>query len=107
MAKYKKLKDTLAYGQYKIFLIVSFWEKLKNLLIWEHPVKTKYALAALIIAFIVYNSLPWRVLFFLGVLARAKKGYKFYEKTRKHNKLILYEIICLAAKNHPEMKQNV
>lgn len=73
-AKYKKIKNYLAYGQYKIFLMTSFFEKLKNLLIWEHPAKTKIAMLVLFVFFIVYNIIPFREIFVASVLLRARKG---------------------------------
>ncbi|KRX00463.1 hypothetical protein PPERSA_03196 [Pseudocohnilembus persalinus] len=106
--KYRQLKDGLAVLQYNIFLLASFLEKLKNLVIWEHPAKTKLALIVLLIALVLVSILPFREIIIILILLRARKGKKAFKEIREHNRFVLKQVLThILSQEVPDFKMNI
>ena len=80
-------------GQYMVFLIVNFIEKVKNLFMWHHYDKTKFFCMILLGILLVLKMLPLRLVFLVGILRSLKKGVHYHKHTQDINKVITIELV--------------
>lgn len=65
LSKMKKYYKYLGYLNYVIFHLISFVEKFKNLITWQHYQKTHTCIVFSILAIIIYLIIPFNLLFAL------------------------------------------
>ena len=77
-------------GQTLIFidLYCDYFEKYKNLILWEEPKMTALFSVALIVAFVIVTFLPIRFFIFASYTWRFYKGKKFQERRQRNNREI-------------------
>ncbi|KAL4462928.1 hypothetical protein ABPG72_019580 [Tetrahymena utriculariae] len=107
-SKVKKYKKYLGYLSYLMFHLISFVEKLKNLICWYHYQKTYNFLVYAGLSIILYLIIPFNLVFATLIIKRLLKGRKFYKIVKNHNKKLVksfvYEII---KKFFPEFSDNI
>lgn len=77
-------------GQTLIFidLYCDYFEKYKNLILWEEPKMTALFSVALIVAFVIVTFLPLRFFIFASYTWRFYKGRKFQVRRQRNNREI-------------------
>ncbi|KAL4443073.1 hypothetical protein ABPG74_002140 [Tetrahymena malaccensis] len=107
-SKVKKYKKYLGYLSYLMFHLISFAEKLKNLICWYHYQKTYIFIIYASLSIILYLIIPFNLVFAALIIKRLLKGRKFYKVVKNHNqkliKSFVYEII---KKFFPEFSDNI
>ncbi|EAR85425.2 transmembrane protein, putative (macronuclear) [Tetrahymena thermophila SB210] len=107
-SKVKKYKKYLGYLTYLMFHLISFVEKLKNLICWYHYQKTYIFLIYASLSIFLYLVIPFNLVFAALTIKRLLKGMKFYKIVKKHNqRLIRLFVQEIVKKFFPEFSDNI
>lgn len=100
LVRWKVFKRDAAELQNVLVKAVAFAEKLRNLVLWEDPLKTLYVVIVLLIVSLVVFAVPVRLIFIAIGIQRFFKGWKRAERKLNHNIDVCSEVLSTIFKSY-------